>query len=401
VTLYGVVRVPRETHFGRGALASLAPIARQLGRRVLVCSDPNILAQPPVNAALETLRQASAACIVFDEVEPDLPRATIDRCLAHVEGREIDVVIGLGGGSCLDAAKVVALLLRHPGPLDRYYGESNVPGPTVPVIAVPTTAGTGSEMTPVAVVADPERRLKVGVSNAQLIPRVAICDPELTLSCPPTVTAFSGIDALAHAVEAFTAVTRRRAWERYPGEVFQGKTVFFDHFALAAVRAIGGALERAVARGDDLDAREQMLYGSLCAGIAFGNAGTAGAHALQYPIGASTSTPHGLGVGLLLPYVLGYTRDACRSELEEIAGALGVEPSADAAIAEIARLAAAVGVPRTLAEIGVAEADLPEFAAQAATVTRLVANSARPLDEDGLLSILREAWSGDAVSASA
>jgi alcohol dehydrogenase class IV len=133
-----------------------------------------------------------------------------------------------------------------------------------------------------------------------------------------------------------------------------------------------------------------MLYGSLCAGLAFGNAGTAGAHALQYPIGALTSTPHGLGVGLLLPYVLRYTRDACAAEVEQLGAALGV----DDAVAEIARVAAAVGVPQTLAEIGVAEEALPEIAAQAATVTRLVANSPRELDVAALLSILREAWHG-------
>jgi alcohol dehydrogenase len=252
-------------------------------------------------------------------------------------------------------------------------------------------------VTPVAVVADPGRRLKVGISSLHLIPRVAICDPELTRSCPPSVTAFSGIDALAHAVEAFTARARPRAWAAYPGEVFQGKTVFTDRLAIEAVAAIGSSLERAVADGDDIDAREQMLYGSLCAGIAFGNAGTAGAHALQYPIGAETSTPHGLGVGLLLPYVLRYTRASCSRELDEVAVALGV----DDAIAEIARLSAAVGVPRTLADIGVAEEALPEIAKQAATVTRLVSNSPRELDVNSLLSILREAWSGVEVPASA
>jgi alcohol dehydrogenase class IV len=398
--VHGVLRLPKETLFGRGALASLVPIAGRLGRRILLCSDVNILAQPQVSAVARALAKNSDACIVFDEVEPDLPLATVDRCMALAERRDIDLVIGLGGGSCLDAAKIAALLLRHPGPLDRYYDESAVPGPTLPVIAVPTTAGTGSEVTPVAVVGDPGRRLKVGVSSAELIPRVAICDPELTLSCPPSVTAFSGIDALAHAVEAFTAKRRPRAWETYPGAVFQGKTVFSDRFALAAVSAMGAALERAVAQGDDLEAREQMLYGSLCAGIAFGNAGTAGAHALQYPIGAATSTPHGLGVGLLLPYVLRYTRDSCRSELEQVAAALGIERTADAAIAEIARLAAAVGVPRTLAEIGVSEDELPEVAAQAAGVTRLVSNSPRELDSGALLSILREAWAGAAVAAS-
>ena len=395
--MHGIVRQPRQTLFGRGALAALAPVAARIGRRILVCSDAAILAQPRVESALRTLEGQSDACIVFDGVEQELPLSTIDRCIELAQAEEIDVVIGLGGGSCLDAAKLTALRLSHPGQLEQYYGEGTVPGSILPVVAVPTTAGTGSEVSPVAVVGDPGRRLKVGVSSPELIPRAAICDPELTLSCPPRVTAFSGIDALAHAVEAFTARERPREWAAHPGEVFQGKTVFTDRFALEAIRCIGLALERAVTHGDDLDAREQMLYGSLCAGIAFGNAGTAGAHALQYPIGAATSTPHGLGVGLLLPYVLRYTRDACRPELEEVARALDVEPSADAAIVEIARLAAAVGVPRTLAEIGVAEEDLPQLATQAATVTRLVANSPRPLDVEGLLSILGEAWAGVAL----
>jgi alcohol dehydrogenase len=391
VRVHGILRTPRETLFGRGAIASLVPATTALGRNVLVCSDPNILVQPEVAAELDALARMSETFVVFDGVEPDLPLACVDACLAAAAGKNIDVVVGIGGGSCIDAAKVAALLLRHPGPLERYYGENAVRGPAVPVVAVPTTAGTGSEMSPVAVVGDPGRRLKVGVSSAHLIPQLAICDPVLTLSCPPRVTAFSGIDALAHAVESFTAIARPRDWSDHPGAVFQGKTVFSDTFALEAVRAIGVALERAYTNGDDLDAREQMLYGSLCAGVAFGNAGTAGAHALQYPIGASTSTPHGLGVGLLLPYVLRYTRDACTPELEQIAGALGVERTADAAIAEIARLAAAVGVPRTLAEIGVREDELPKIAAQAATVTRLVSNSPRALDTDGLLEILRDA----------
>jgi alcohol dehydrogenase len=164
--------------------------------------------------------------------------------------------------------------------------------------------------------------------------------------------------------------------------------------ALTAITAIGGALERAYSDGGDKDAREQMLFGSLCAGIAFSNAGTAGAHALQYPIGAVTSTPHGLGIGLLLPYVLRYTAPSCAAQLAEVAAALGVED----AIAEIARLAAAVGVPRTLAEIGVPEEALEEIAAQAATVTRLVANSPCRLDRAALLAIASDAWHGAEVT---
>jgi alcohol dehydrogenase class IV len=393
VSVRGILRLAPEIIFGQGALAALAPVVGPLGRRVLICTDRNIVAQPAVARVLRQLAAASEAAVVFDEVEPDLPIATIERCVSLAAAQGVEVVVGLGGGSSLDAAKATALLLRHAGPLERYYGEGAVPGPVLPVVAVPTTAGTGSEVTPVAVVADPGRRLKVGVSSPYLIPRVAICDPQLTLTCPASVTAVSGIDALAHAVEAFTARARPRDWARHPGEVFQGKTTITDGFALSAARAIGANLERAVADGADLEAREQMLLGSLYAGIAFGNAGTAGAHALQYPIGALTGTPHGLGVGLLLPHVLRHTRDSCRAELEQVGVALGVEADADAAIDEIARLAAAVGIPRTLAEIGVEQEMLPEVAAQAVTITRLIANSPRELDTDGLLSILRSAWS--------
>jgi alcohol dehydrogenase class IV len=394
VSVRGILRLAPETLFGRGAIASLAPLAGSLGRHALVCTDRNIAAQPAVAAALAALAGTLESCTIFVEVEPDLPVATIERAVATAAGRAIDVVVGLGGGSCLDAAKTTALLLRHPGPLERYYGEGAVPGPVAPIVAVPTTAGTGSEVTPVAVVADPGRRLKVGVSSPHLIPRAAICDPELTLSCPPSVTAVSGIDALAHAVEAFTARARPRDWASYPGDVFQGKTTMPDLFALTAIRTIAASLERAHAHPSDLDAREQMLYGSLCAGIAFGNAGTAGAHALQYPIGALTKTPHGLGVGLLLPYVLRHVEAGCRPQLEQVGDALGVAPDAEAAIAEIARLAAAVGIPRTLAEIGIDERDLPVIAAEAAAITRLVVNSPRELDAAGLESVLRAAWHG-------
>ncbi len=398
MTPYGVLRSPREIMFGRGSIAALPGATAQFGGRVLVCTDANVMRQPAVTAVLAELRAVCSGLTVLDAIAPDLPLSAVEECLAAADPGT-DVVVGLGGGSCMDAAKLVALLLRHPGPLERYYGENAVPAPAVPVIAAPTTAGTGSEVTPVAVVGDPSRRLKVGVSSIHLIPAVAICDPELTLSCPPSVTAFSGIDALAHAVEAFTARARPRAWETYPGEIFEGSTALTDDYALRAVRAIGGSLERAYSDGSDLDARTEMLYGSLCAGLAFGNAGTAGAHALQYPIGAATSTPHGLGVGLLLPYVLSYTASACAEKLADVAGGLGVQPTAQAAIAEIARLAAAVGVPRTLEAIGVHADELPEYAEQAATIKRLAGNSPRELEAGGLLEILRTAYSGSFASA--
>jgi alcohol dehydrogenase len=398
VTPYGVLRSPKEIMFGRGSIAALPKVVMQFGSRILVCTDANVIRHPAIEAALAELHAASSEVRVLDSIAPDLPLSAVQACLDAADPRT-DVVVGLGGGSCMDAAKLVALLLCHPGPLELYYGENAVPGPLVPIVAAPTTAGTGSEVTPVAVVGDPSRQLKVGVSSAHLIPAVAICDPELTLSCPPSVTAFSGIDALAHAVEALTARARPRAWASYPGEIFEGSTVLTDDYARRAIRAIGSALERAYTDGSDLTARTEMLYGSLCAGLAFGNAGTAGAHALQYPIGAATATPHGLGVGLLLPYVLGYTAPACGEKLAEVARELGAEPTAQAAIAEIARLAGAVGVPRTLHAIGVREDALPKYAEQAATISRLAGNSPRELEAGGLLEILHSAYSGALVSA--
>jgi alcohol dehydrogenase len=405
MTLHGTLRAPAELRFGQGAARSLGSIAASLGTRAVVCSDRVVMAQPPVAAALRTLAEAGVATVVFDGAEPELPLSCVERALAVVASvPRVDLVIGIGGGSAIDLAKLVALLAVHPGPVAQYYGENAVPGPCLPVVAVPTTAGTGSEVTPVAVIGDPARELKIGVSSPYLVPARALCDPELTLTCPPALTAFSGIDALAHAIEAFTASTREPSWSQHPQDVFQGKNPFSDGFALAAVRAISGSLERAVGTGGDLEAREAMLLGSLSAGLAFGNAGTAGAHALQYAVGAATHTPHGLGVGLLLPYVLSYTRHACAPELRQLADAFGVaeldHDAPRAAIDELVRITASIGIPRTLADIGIAEDALPHLADQASGVTRLLRNSPRPVDRDALLHILRAAHRGELIGLS-
>jgi len=397
--IHGVMRPPGEVLFGCGARAALPAIVSRFGKAAFVCSDEGVLSQPAVAQTVEALRRAGITATIFGDTAPELPLHSVSRALQRTrEMPQLDVVIGLGGGSAIDLAKIVSLLLTHGEPLARFYGESLVPGPCTPVIAVPTTAGTGSEVTPVGVISDPGRELKVGVSSQFLVPAAAICDPELTTTCPPKVTAYSGIDALAHAVEAFTAARRLRSFERLNDEVFHGKNELSDGFALAAVRRIARTLERAVADGSDLEARESMLLGSLYAGLAFAAAGTAGAHALQYAVGAATETPHGLGVGLLLPFVLSFTRPACETELESLSAALGVVDGATdpagAAIEEVRRLALAVGVPPTLAGIGVGRADLPRIAEQASGVTRLLRNSPRILDPVALLSILEAAHDG-------
>jgi alcohol dehydrogenase class IV len=357
-----------------------------------------------VRDAVESLNDAGVEVDLLVGAFTDLPVDRIEALLPAAAAGSPDSVIGLGGGSSLDLAKIIALRLSHPGSVDRYYGENQVPGPTIPTIALPTTSGTGSEVTPVAVVTDAARTLKVGISSTYLVPTYAICDQALTDACPAAVTAFAGIDALAHAIEAVTAVEREpEQLDRFLlTRVFVGKNPISELFALAAIQSMGSSLATAVRDPTDRRARDHMSYGSLLAGLAFASAGTSAAHALQYPLGARTSTPHGLGVGLLLPYVMEFNRPVREGEFAAIAAALGaathqtpVSEAASAAIGFVADLCLEIGIPTSLRQIGVAEDDLPHIADAAAGVRRLVENNPRELNADALLSILRAAWAGD------
>jgi len=388
-----VLRSPDEILFGRGMAAAVGRVAARHGERVLLVTDPAIAATKGFRTVAGALDEAGLTVEAFDEAAVDVPRDVIERAVTRAREFRPDSVVAVGGGSVIDLAKATSLLFSHPGPLSLYYGEHEVPGPVVPLVALPTTAGTGSEVTPVAVIADPELGMKVGVSSPFLIPRSAICDPLLTLEAPARVTAYAGIDALSHAIEAFMAVERQSEWELPLERVAVGKNALSDAVALVAIRAIAPNLERAVSDGDDLDARTAMLYGSLTAGLAFANAGVSAAHALQFAVGAATGTPHGLGTGLMLPYVMAFNRPERRPALDEIAAALG-EPGADP-VTVVHRLGLAIGLPASLAELGVAPERLGEMAEQAAGIDRLIGNNPRDLDAAGCEAILRAAWHGD------
>ena len=261
---FSVQRSPRTVLFGPGQRAALPKIARSLGSRALIVTDERLRTSAELAELLAGLDQNSVAAVVFSAVEPELPVHCIHNASAAGSSFQADLVIAIGGGSCLDAAKLAALLMTHGGSLSDYYGEFKVPGPTLPVIAVPTTAGTGSEVTPVAVVADSERVLKVGISSPYLIPEVALCDPDLTMTCPPGLTAISGADALAHAIEAFTAAPRDWTSDTSLQHVFVGKNFLSDRHALAAIELICRNLARAYHSGDDVEARSAIMQGSLC-----------------------------------------------------------------------------------------------------------------------------------------
>lgn len=392
----GILRLPDHVQFGRGAIAGLAPAVAGLGDRAFVIVDPFLATTPAFENAMDAVRAAGVAVTVHSEVVPELPVADIEATAQAARAAGPSVVVGYGGGSALDLAKVVALLLSHPGPLSAYYGENAVPGPVLPLVAVPTTAGTGSEVTPVAVVTDPDRELKVGISSAAIVPRVAIVDPALSAGAPAAVTAYSGIDALVHAIEARTAAERAPDWDA-PLPVFVGRNRLSSLLAIEAIGAIGGALPRAVADGDDVAARDEMAWGSMVAGMAFGSAGTHLSHALQYPIGALTKTPHGLGTGLMLPYVLRECLPHCRDALAGVGVALGApDPStaAEYAIEAVTAINDAIGIPRSLEGIGVERSDLHRIAELASGVRRLVENAPMPVDTAVLLRILEAAYDG-------
>ena len=394
--------MPRNLVFGAGQRHALPSFAASLGQRALVVTDERLSAEPVFAAMLDRLTKAGLKLRVFDGVIAELPVANIARAVEAGGVHGADLVIGIGGGSCLDAAKVAALLLSHGGRASDYYGEFRVPGPVLPLISIPTTSGTGSEVTPVAVVTDPDRALKVGIASPHLISHTAICDPELTYSCPPGLTAVSGADALTHAIEAFTTMRREPGPELVHQHVFLGKNALTDHYALLAISHIAASLKRAYDDGSDIEARGRLMLGATAAGLAFGTAGTAAAHAVQYPVGAMTHTPHGAGVAVLMPYVMAFNSGWCAPELAEIGKAMGLDAGgadlagqAVATVDAVDRLFVSIGIPRTLAGLGVEAAQLPQIVEQSMGITRLIKNNPRPIDDRSMMDLVRAAFDGD------
>jgi alcohol dehydrogenase class IV len=394
MNLFGAIRAPHELIFGSGQRHSLGRMAARLGSRALVVTDSRLANDPELLSMVAKLQEAGLEVQVDGSTLPDVPVESATESAAAARDFKPDLVVGVGGGSCLDMAKCVALLLRHGGRPQDYYGEYKVPGPVLPLIAVPTTAGTGSEVTPVAVLSDSERSLKVGISSPYLIPTASICDPDLTATCPPGLTAIAGADALTHAIEAFTALRR----ETVPGiaqdRVFVGKNAMSDHFALGAIRLLWQGLEAACTNGSDTVAREQVMMGATLAGLAFGVAGTAAAHAIQYPVGALTHTAHGAGVACLMPYVMAWNRPTIGTELDQIASVTGLGSGKDV-IPAVASLFKRIGIPVTLRDLGLEEDRIPWVAEQSCGIARLIQNNPRPLALDDMQHLLTNAYSGD------
>jgi alcohol dehydrogenase class IV len=401
LSVFGALRSPQIVLMGNGQRSALPGIVALAGKRAFICTDNRFAIDEKLQALDAALRDSGVATARYEGTIPELPMSCIEEATEVARAFRPDVIIGIGGGSCLDLAKLVATGLARGGPLSQYYGEFKIPGPVLPVIAIPTTAGTGSEVTPVAVVGDPDRVVKVGISSPFLIPFAAICDPELTVSCPPGLTAVSGADALTHAIESFTAIVHPASSDLALRQVFVGKNAFSDISGAAAIKALYGNLAQAVENGSDAQARAQVMLGATLAGQAFGAAGTAAAHAIQYPVGALTHTAHGLGVACVMPYVMEFNRSAATTSMAVIADLIGVGAGlteydrAGTAIDAIEALFRRVRIPATLKELGLAGDRIDWVAEQAMTAARLVNNNPRQLNLESMKAIVSAAYLGD------
>jgi alcohol dehydrogenase class IV len=385
--------------FGNGSIGQLDTILQRLkAKKVFLVTDPGIKGAGLADRVLAILQESGYEVVVYDQAVPEPPIQTALDCYEFAKtNKATDAIIGLGGGSSIDLAKVVALLMAHGGHPSDYFGENKVPGPIAPLVAIPTTAGTGSEVTSVAVLTDVENNIKIGVSDNYLRPAVALLDPELTVGLPPYVTACTGIDALAHAIEAYTA----KNYQYIPAQgpiLFQGSLPISDALAMQAIELIASNLTLAVQQGSNLEARSNMLLGSLLAGLAFSNAGTAAAHALAYPIGGLVKSPHGEVTGLLLPYVMAYNAAVEPEKMAKIAHAFGISASgrtekelAYAAADAVLNLLEEIGLPTKLSQIGIKEENIEEIAKNALPIARLIRNNPRVPNQKSLEELLYQA----------
>lgn len=353
-------------------------------QRVLLITDRGLLSGGVLSDALASFDGSGVGLSVFDGVEADPPEASVLAAVAQARAESVDGVIGMGGGSSLDTAKLVALLSRTPQLLADAYGVGRAVGPRWPLIQVPTTAGTGSEVTPIAIVTTPTSE-KQGVVSSVLYPDLALLDATLTTGLPPRVTAMTGIDAMVHAIEAYTSRHR--------------KNLLSDALSIRALTVLSEFLPRVLRDGNDLNARRAMLQGSLLAGMAFANAPVAAVHALAYPIGGHFHVPHGLSNALVLLPVLAFNLPVADALYAELSVALRrdgrpvcMQPSSAAFLHAMDEQVSGLGLERTLREVGVTAVDLPMLASDAMKVQRLLVNNPRDVTYDDALALYRQAF---------
>ncbi len=371
-----------EILFGFGVLDRLPEKVAELGgERVLIVTDKGVQAAGIIDQVVAELSEAWIPAVVFDEVPQDSGSKTVERAVEVLRAQNCDLVVGVGGGSSLDTAKAVAFGATNPPPITQYAGLNKLKHPGLPVIAIPTTAGTGSEVSYWAVMTDDETQVKIGIGGTLVFPRVALADPALTLSLPPFLTATTGMDALTHAIESYTNTS------------YQPISAALTY---RAIELIGEFLVRAVQDGTDREARYGMLLGSLLAGMGMNPTRLGIVHALAMPLGSwQLKIAHGTGNAVLLPHVMAFNLEGNPTLYADVARALGVgdaDPltAGHVAIARVRAINVEIGIPAGLSALGLTETMIPQVCAEAIKSGNIAVNP-RPCTQADLEAICRAA----------
>ncbi len=367
---------PTEIRFGVGTLDQLQTEMPGRGwRKALVVTDRGVRSSGLLERLEETLKASEVDARVYDGVLPNPTVQIVHEAYELAQKFEPDVLIGFGGGSSLDTAKIVNILKSHGGHALDYEGGETVPGPCGPLIAIPTTAGTGSEVTIFAVVSDPKRHIKLTIASKNILPTLAIVDPKLTLTMPISLTAATGLDAFTHAVEAMTSIASQP---------------LIDLMCLESLKTIYENLPKVCRHSNDLDARSSMSYASLIGGLAISNSFVGAAHSIAHALGGIYDLPHGICCALALPAAMEFNLDYKREKYEKIAQALGAN-SAELGIERIRHFIYSIKVPSKLREMGVREADVSRIA-QAAMADGSTLFNPRPLSEHDMRELVERIY---------
>lgn len=377
--------MPKQIKFGVGVLETLADELINWGTSsALVITDAGVNKAGLVEPIKEQLTKAEVEASIFTGSEPEPTLSKLDAIADEYRKKRFDILLAVGGGSSIDMAKGLSVLMTHGGKGIDYLGIDLVPGPCIPVVAVPTTAGTGSEATNIAIFGDTERQLKLAIVSPYIFPRLSLVDPTLTYGCPANVSAASGLDALVHAIECYTG---------------KKANTFTDALALEAISLIAGSLRTAVADGSNEEARNHMSEAAMLGGIMIVNSGTTAVHAMAYPLGARFHVPHGVANSLLLPYVMEQNFSSNLEKFAMIAKAMGEEidglslrEAAMRAIVAVRDISDDVGVPQRLRDLDVPQDALEGMAVATMEVTRLMSNNPKELSLDDVRAIWKAAW---------
>jgi len=366
---------------GVGSIQEIKKVLAELNaKKVLIVTDKGIIAAGLYDRLKAVLADADVESICIDEVKPDPSIQLVDDIATKARLEKVDAVIGIGGGSSIDSAKVAAALSKSVGSIRDYMGVGLLKSPGLPIIAIPTTAGTGSEVTYLSILSDLEHETKKAFGSHHIIPKYAILDPELTIGLPKGITAATGIDALCHAVESYTS---------------KNANTYTDTLALKAVELIGSNLLTAYNDPKNTEARMNMLLGSYLAGISFANAGVTAVHAFAYPLGGMFHVPHGMANSLMLPTIIKYNASSKKGRFATIASKLTGKKDAtwQMCIEEIERLSKDLNMPKNLREYGIPESAIQPMSISVMDQTRLLVNNPREITQKDAFEIYTEAFS--------